>query len=82
MARPMHVHRSIRRERLAIHKRIVRSKNAPAKRAAASRRDERMLATAKAAKNLDLNPAVQSWVARRLGKPFSKVTLAELTAIA
>ena len=81
MARPMHVHRSIRRERLAIHKKITRSKNAPPKRKARTRRDARMAIAVAAAAGKDLHPAVQSWVSAQLGKPFSKVTEAELKSL-
>ncbi len=82
MARGMHVHRSIRRERLAAHKIKTRRRNAPAKRAAGERRDARMLKVIAGAASLDFNPAVKSWVARQLGKPFSKVTQADLKSLA
>lgn len=81
MARPMHVHRNIRLTNLRATKKATRRANAPAKRKAASRRDATIIARIKAAPaGVSFPPAIQSWLSRRTGKPFTKLTPEQIKA--
>lgn len=73
-----------RRQRLDwIHDRhkATRDRNGTRKRPARARRDARNAAWLKSADPANLNPALASWVAEKLGKPASKATAAELQAL-
>jgi hypothetical protein len=84
MARGMHRHRSIRLNNLRTHKIELRAAKAPAKAKARVRRDARVIAKIKATKaGTGYSAEVQSWLAAKLDKPFSKITAEEIkTAIA
>lgn len=79
MARGMHRHRKIRLANLAATKIATRRAKAPAKRGARARRDERIIAKIKATpKGVGYSAEVQSWLAQRLDKPFTRITAAEI----
>jgi hypothetical protein len=81
MARGMHRHRSIRRERLAEHKLETRARKAPAKVALRARRDIRAVAAVKAtAAGTAHAPWVQSWLSATVGKPYGKLSAADIAA--
>jgi hypothetical protein len=82
MARGMHRHRSIRRQRLAAHKIETRARKAPAKVKARGRRDVRIIAKIKATPaGIPYAPEVLSWLAVHLDKPATKITPAEIAAV-
>jgi hypothetical protein len=79
MARGMHRHRKIRLARLAEHKISTRHRKAPHKVKARSGRDGRIIAKIKSSVPANgYSPEVQSWLSRKIGKPFSKLTPAEI----
>ncbi len=81
MARGMHRHRQFRLDHLRDHKIETKLGNRPAKKKAGIRRDARLVAKAKATPaGTLLAPEVQSWISRRVGRPFTKLTQAEITA--
>lgn len=82
MSRGMHRHRSIRLTNLRATRIATRKANAPAKSKAADRRAARHRIALTNATGTDLNPAVKSWVAKQVGKPFSKVTAEEIATLA
>ncbi len=81
MSRGMHRHRSIRLTNLRATRLETRAANAPAKNKATELRAARHRAALAKATGTDLNPAVKSWVAKQVGKPFTKVTAAEIAAL-
>ena len=82
MARGMHRHRRIRLDNLAATKIETRRAAAPGKAKARVRRDARVIAKIKATKTgVGYAAEVQSWLARRLDKPFAKITAAEITGV-
>lgn len=75
MARGMHRHRSIRLKNLRQTRLDTRKANAPGKAKAAVRRDARVIAKIKATKaGTGYSAEVQSWLSRKLDKPFTKIT--------
>lgn len=79
MARGMHRHRAIRLGNLRQTRLDTRAENAPAKVKAAARRDARVIDKIKATKaGVGYSGEVQSWLARRLDKPFGKITADEI----
>jgi hypothetical protein len=82
MARGMHRHRSIRRANLAATKAATRKAKAPGKAKARVRRDARVIAKIKATKaGTGYSAEVQSWLATKLEKPFSKITADEIKTV-
>jgi hypothetical protein len=83
MPRGIHRHRHIRITTEAAIERKKRVDNAPQKRKAATLRDARQVAALKAGKSLgrDLNPALKSWVSRKLSKSWRQVTDADLAKL-
>lgn len=81
MARPMHVHRSVRRANLAAHKISLRAAKAPAKAKARVNRQARIAAKIAATPaDVALAPEVLSFVSAKLGKPAAKITREEAAA--
>ncbi len=81
MARGMHRHRAIRRERLAEHKLETRARKAPAKAGLRERKNARAAAAVKATPAGTAHaPWVQSWLSATLGKAYSKLSAAEISA--
>ncbi|HEX3135130.1 MAG TPA: hypothetical protein VHX44_16315 [Planctomycetota bacterium] len=79
MSRGMHRHRSIRLKNLRQTRIDTRKGNAPAKAKAAVRRDARVIAKIKATKaGTGYSAEVQSWLARKLDKPFGKITAEQI----
>jgi hypothetical protein len=78
----MHRHRSIRRANLAAHKISTRKAKAPGKAKAGARRDARALAVIKASPaGTVYAPWVQSWLSRRTGLAFSRLTPAAIADV-
>jgi hypothetical protein len=79
MARGMHRHRRIRLDNLRETKLDTRARKRPGKVKARARRDARVIAKIKGTKGgVGYAAEVQSWLARRLDKPFSKITADEI----
>ncbi|MBA2481458.1 MAG: hypothetical protein H0V44_12410 [Planctomycetes bacterium] len=79
MARGMHRHRRIRLDNLSATKIETRERKRPHKVKARTRRDARVIAKIKATKSgVGYAAEVQSWLSRRLDKPFSKITSEEI----
>jgi hypothetical protein len=79
MARGMHRHRKIRLARLAEHKISTRHRKAPHKVKARTCRDARIVAKIKATIVADgYAPEVQSWLSRKTGKSFAKLSPADI----
>ncbi len=82
MARGMHRHRKIRLANLAQTKIDTRRAKAPGKKGARIRREARVIAKIKSTpKGIGYSPEIQSWLSVQLGKPFSRITSAEITKI-
>ncbi len=81
MARGMHRHRSIRRENLAEHKLATRPRKAPANAALRVRKAPRAAAAVRATPaGTPHAPWLQSWLAATVGKPYSKLSAADIAA--
>ncbi len=79
MARGMHRHRRIRLDNLQQTKIDTRAHKRPGKVKARTRRDARVIAKIKATKGgVGYAAEVQSWLSRRLDKPFTKITAEEI----
>jgi hypothetical protein len=81
MARGMHRHRHIRLTTGRQLNHENRVENAPRKRAERDRRDARIVAKIKAAKEGDYAPEVKSWIAAKAGKAWRQVTEADIKAL-
>jgi hypothetical protein len=79
MARGMHRHRRIRLDNLRDTKLETRARKAPGKLKATVRRDARIIAKIKATKpGVGFAAEVESWLSRRLDKPYSAITAEEI----
>ena len=79
MSRGMHRHRSIRLNNLRQTRIDTRKANAPGKLKAGVRRDARMVAKIKVTTpGTGYSSEVQSWLSRKLDKPFGKITADEI----
>jgi hypothetical protein len=77
----MHRHRQFRLDNLRQHRIDTKAANRPAKKKAAERRDVRLAAKAKATPaGVQMAPEVQSWISRIAGRPYSKLSQAEIAA--
>jgi hypothetical protein len=82
MSRGMHRHRSIRRTNLAAHKIATRKAKAPGKTKAGARRDARALAVIKVTPAGTAHaPWVQSWLSRRIGCAYTRLTPEAIAAV-
>lgn len=81
MARGMHCHRNIRLTNLRAHRKATRAAGAPGKIKARVRRDARIIAKIKAAAAGQVHsPEVQSWLAARTGKAYTRLSAADIAA--
>jgi hypothetical protein len=75
----MHRHRSIRLANLRQTRIDTRKSKAPGKVKATVRRDARVIAKIKATKaGTGYSAEVQSWLSRKLDKPFGKITAEQI----
>lgn len=83
MSRGQHRFRHIRLTRLAASKIETHKVNAPIKAKALVRRDAAALAKIKAqlAAASGISADMQSWLSRQIGRPFSKLTAEEISAV-
>jgi hypothetical protein len=81
MARGMHRHRRIRLDNLRDTKIATRARKAPGKVKERARRDATIIAKiTAAAAGLDHAPEVQSWLSRRTGRPYSRLSREDIAA--
>lgn len=73
----MKITRKLRHEHMKIDQKAARAVNAPRKASERGRRDARMIAKVRAGK-LPYPPAVMSWLSRRLDKPATKISQADV----
>jgi hypothetical protein len=79
MARGMHRHRRIRLDNLRDTKIATRAHKKPGKIKARARRDVNVIAKIKATKpGTGYSGEIQSWLSRRLDKPFTKISADEI----
>jgi hypothetical protein len=79
MSRGMHRHRSIRLKNLRQTRLDTRAAKAPGKVKATVRRNARVIAKIKATKpGVGYGAEVQSWLSRKLDKPFGKITAEDI----
>lgn len=77
----MKIRRRVRLDHFLAQQKLNRLRNGPRKRKERSRRDARIAAAVKANPEGPFTPAVESWLAIKLGKPAAKASKDEILAI-